>query len=140
EERLDRAEAGHVGEDLTDQLLGLLDGSDRSGQAVTVVLGEDLERRAADAVGVGARVDAELAHQVAHTVGESRRHMFHPPMALPETGCARNPARKSVCCEESSHLELWATCRELLVCRRQKRRPSRPTTDDSSAAMGFCGG
>ena len=79
---LQRPEAGEVGDDLADDEVGLVDGANDAGEAAALVLGDDVERQAAHRCGVGARVDATLANQLADALGQRRRLRIHPPMAL----------------------------------------------------------
>ncbi len=80
---LQRAEPGDVGDDVTDDQLGLVERSDGAGQAARLVLGDDVERGTAYGVGVRARVDATLAHEIAYALGERRCLRIHSLYLFP---------------------------------------------------------
>src|SRR5664279_5883692 len=71
EELLQRTEAGYLSEDLPDHDLGLIHRTHCSGEAATIMLGDDIQSRASDRRSVGARVNTTFAHEIAHLIGNA---------------------------------------------------------------------
>ena len=90
EEHLQRTEARHIGHDLADHGLRLLERRHRAGQTAGLVLGDRIERSQPDRPGVGARIDATLTDQITHAIGERRCRRFHARALSPE----RMPERR----------------------------------------------
>ena len=70
EERLQRAEAGHPGDQLADHRVDVGNRRDRAGQAAVVVVADDALGDPAYEPGVALRVDALAADELAHVLVE----------------------------------------------------------------------